>query len=180
MLRKHLELLGDATEVDDPVKRLDGRDGIIDLMFSRCILQPGVAKREHLVVELKRPSVKIGDKEATQIESYAQAIAEDEQFKRTDTRWVMWVVSTDIERSVVRRATQAGRPAGILYQPEDLPITVWIKTWGQIIEEAASRMRFFEERLGYTPDRDRAPEKHLCKARRGIIRKGGPTNIRSR
>lgn len=160
VLRKHLELLGVATEVDDPVKRLDGTDGIIDLMFSRCIMQPGVAKREHLVVELKRPSVKIGDKEATQIESYAQAIAEDEQFKRTDTRWVMWVISTDIEKSVVRRATQAGRPAGILYQPEDLPITVWVKTWGQIIEEAASRMRFFEERLGYTPDRDASIE-HL-------------------
>lgn len=154
VLRKHLELLGEKTEVDDPVKRLDGTDGIIDLMFSRCIVQPGVAKREHLIVELKRPSVKIGVKEATQIESYAQAIAEDEQFKGTETRWVLWIVSTDIDKSIVRRASQHGRAAGILYQPDDLPITVWVKTWSQIIEEAAARMRFFEERLGYTPDRD--------------------------
>lgn len=160
VLRKHLELLGEKTEVDDPVKRLNGTDGIIDLMFSRCIIQPGVAKREHLIVELKRPSVRIGNKEATQIESYAQAIAEDEQFKGTDTRWVMWVVSSEIDKSIVRRASQHGRPAGILYQPDDLPITVWVKTWGQIIEEAAARMRFFEERLGYTPDRD-ASIKHL-------------------
>ena len=154
VLKKHKQLLGDELEIDDPVKRLDGTDGIIDLMFSRSIMQPGVAAREHLIVELKRPSVKIGTKEADQIESYATAIAEDEQFKSTNTRWVMWVVSTGIDQSIVRRSSQKNRPVGILYQPDDVPITVWVKTWAQVIEEAASRMRFFEERLGYTPDRD--------------------------
>jgi hypothetical protein len=163
VLRKHQELLGDEVVIDDPVKRLDGTDGIIDLMFSRCIVQPGVAVREHLIVELKRPSVTIGTKEADQIESYATAIAEDEQFKHTKTNWIMWVVSTEIHQSVVRRASQHNRPFGILYQPNDLPITVWVKTWGQIIEEAAARLRFFEERLEYTPDRD-ASLAHLKKA----------------
>ena len=160
VLRKHKELLGDDVAVDDPVRRLDGTDGIIDLMFSRCIVQPGVAEREHLIVELKRPSVSIGTKEADQIESYAHAIAEDEQFKHTKTRWIMWIVSNEIDKSVVRRAKQANRPPGVLYQADDLQLTVWVKTWGQIFEEASARMRFFEERLGYTPDRD-ASLQHL-------------------
>jgi hypothetical protein len=142
------------------VRRLDGTEGIIDLMFSRCIVQPGVAEREHLVVELKRPSVSIGTKEADQIESYAHAIAEDEQFKHTKTRWIMWIVSNGIDKAVERRATQANRPPGVLYQADDLQLTVWVKTWGQIIEDASARMRFFEERLGYTPDRD-ASLQHL-------------------
>jgi hypothetical protein len=154
VLKKHKALLGEEIEIDDPVRRLDGTDGIIDLMFSRCIQQPGVSSREHLIVELKRPSAKIGAKEADQIESYANAIAEDERFAGTTTRWVMWVVSTAVEPSIVRRSSQQNRPNGILYQPDDLPITVWVKTWAQIIEDAGSRMRFFEERLGYTPDRD--------------------------
>lgn len=154
VLKKHKELLGEEVIVDDPVLRLDGTDGIIDLMFSKCIIQPGVARREHLIVELKRPSVKIGPKEANQIESYANAIAEDPQFRGTDTKWVLWVISTEIEQSIVRRSSQQNRPIGILYQPDDLPITVWVKTWAHVIEEAGARMRFFEERLGYTPDRD--------------------------
>lgn len=154
VLRKHLKLLGDDTVVDDPVKRLDGTDGIVDLMFSKSIVQSGVAEREHLIVELKRPSVDIGTKEADQIESYANAVAEDERFMGTRTKWVFWAVSSNIHPSVVRRASQKDRAKGILYQSDDAAITVWVKTWSQIIEDAAARMRFFEKQLGYTPDRD--------------------------
>jgi hypothetical protein len=72
----------------------------------------------------------------------------------------MWIVSNEIDRAVARRASQTNRPNGILFQTDDLPITVWVKTWAQVIEEAAARMRFFGERLGYTPDRD-ASLQHL-------------------
>lgn len=154
VLRKHLKLLGDETVVDDPVKRLDGSDGIVDLMFSKAIVQPGTTEREHLIVELKRPSVDIGTKEADQIQSYADAVAEDERFLGTPTKWVFWVVSTNIHKSVANRATQKDRPKGIIYQSENASITIWVKTWSQIIEDAAARMRFFEQQLGYTPDRD--------------------------
>lgn len=160
VLRKHLSILGDETVVDDPVQRTDGSQGVIDLMLSRCIVQPGVASREHLVVELKRPSVKIGTKEATQIQGYAIAVAADERFRDTTTQWVFWVVSTDIDPMVRHMSSQAGRPRGILYQDEAHNITVWVKSWAQVVEEAQARMRFFQERLGYTPDRD-ASIQHL-------------------
>lgn len=160
VLKKHLEILGDETAVDDPVERVDGSQGVIDLMLSRCIVRPGVAAREHLVVELKRPSVNIGLKEAGQIESYAIAVAEDERFKDTQTRWVFWIVGKDVTSDARKRAHQAGRPNGILYQDEDHNITVWVKTWAQVLEEATARMRFFQEKLGYTPDRD-ASRLHL-------------------
>jgi hypothetical protein len=112
------------------------------------------------VVELKRPKVKLSKREADQIESYAHAIAEDDRFKNTKTTWVMWVVSNDIDQSVMRRASQSNRPVGILYQLADPSITVWVKTWSEIIEEAAARMRFYERQLAYTPDRD-ASLQHL-------------------
>lgn len=160
VLRKHLKLLGDDTVVDDPVKRLDGSQGIVDLMFSKAIVQPGTAEREHLIVELKRPDVAIGTKEADQIESYANAVAEDERFMGTPTKWVFWAVSTNIHPSVARRAAQKDRARGILFQSDDAAVTVWVKTWSQIIEDAAGRMRFFEQQLGYTPDRDASIE-HL-------------------
>ena len=38
----------------------DGKRGILDLMLSRKIQQVGTENKEHLIVELKRPKVKIG------------------------------------------------------------------------------------------------------------------------
>jgi hypothetical protein len=155
VLRKHKELLGEDIVIDDPVRREDGTDGVVDLMFSRCIAQRGVTDREHLVVELKRPSVPIGNKEAEQIESYAHAVAADPRFRDTKTRWVFWAVSTDITDAIRRRASQRDRAKGILYQSDDAPIiTIWVKCWAEIVEDAQARMRFFQDRLGYTPDRD--------------------------
>ena len=161
VLRQHLKHLGNDVVVDDPVKREDGSDGVVDLMLSRCIAQPGVTDREHLVVELKRPKVPIGKDEADQIESYATAVALDPRFRDTKTRWVFWVVSTEITETIRRRSNQRDRARGILYQSDDAPIiTIWAKSWAEIIEDAQARMRFFQERLGYTPDRD-ASLQHL-------------------
>ncbi|MGE0743435.1 MAG: ATP-binding protein [Hyphomonadaceae bacterium] len=163
VLRKHVNLLDTDVVVDDPVRRADGRDGVVDLMLSRCIMRPGIAQREHLIIELKRPNVDIGRAEADQIESYAIAVSDDERFKDTQTRWVFWAIAKDIKPDVRKRAEQANRPPGILYQDSSQSVTVWAKTWGQVIEEAKARMRFFQEKLGYTPDRD-ASREHLRKA----------------
>ena len=105
----------------------------------------------------------IGRTEADQIESYAIAVAEDARFKDTSTRWVFWIIAKDIHSDVRRRAEQANRPNGILYQDASQRITVWAKTWAQVIEDAKGRMRFFQEKLNYTPDRD-ASREHLKRA----------------
>lgn len=39
VLRKHRKLIGDDTLIDHPVKRIDGRVGIVDLMLSRSVPQ---------------------------------------------------------------------------------------------------------------------------------------------
>ncbi len=54
VLNKHLKLLGRETSTT-PVIREDGSQGVIDLMLSRLIPQNYGDRREHLVIELKRP-----------------------------------------------------------------------------------------------------------------------------
>ena len=46
----------------------------------------GVTRREHLVVELKRPNVTIAQTEVGQIKSYADAVATDPQFHAIEVR----------------------------------------------------------------------------------------------
>lgn len=157
VLRKHLHLLG-RTEDSEPVLRPDGTTGIVDLMLSRSIPQPRADEREHLVVELKRPLQAINAKVATQVESYAFAVAQDERFRDTSTRWVFWAVSNEMDDHVRRRARQKDRPQGLIHQDEESRITVWAKTWSQVLQQCRARLEFFRGALEYTVDRDRSLE----------------------
>lgn len=152
VLRKHRKLIGEDTAIDRPVTRIDGKKGIVDLMLSRSVPQNRADEREHLVVELKRPTVKIGSAEITQVKDYAFAVAEDERFEGLRTRWNLWVVSNAFEPAGKREARQSDRPPGQVYK--DGNIEVWCKTWGEILEDAKSRMKFVEDHLKANIDKE--------------------------
>jgi hypothetical protein len=164
VLQKHIKLLGrevDAEEVD-PVLREDGSSGIVDLMLSRRIPQPDKEKREHLVIELKRPSQIVDSNVQNQIESYAFAVDGDERFRDVDTKWIFWAISNDISDSVRKKAKQRNRPEGLLYDDDDGRVFVWVKTWGQLIDAARARLEFFQQQLQYSAD-DESALKYLRK-----------------
>ena len=154
VLKRHIALGGREVEIDGPVRRSDGTRGIVDLMFSRNIQLAGSEEREHLVVELKRPDVKIDPSVANQIESYAFAVAEDERFSDIRTKWVFWAISADMDSAVRRKVSQRDRARGILFQDDEQRVTIWVKTWGQVVNDCKSRLQFFAEKLSYAPDRD--------------------------
>jgi hypothetical protein len=160
VLRKHIEKLNLDTAAVDPVRRADGSDGIVDMMLSRVLKQPDAEEREHLVVELKRPSQKITQKEVFQIQSYAVAVAEDERFRDTKTKWSFWLISNEMDDVVRRTAKQLNRPVGMLQEDGEGRFTIWVKTWGQIIRECSARHEFIKHVLGYSPDQTSAIE-HL-------------------
>ena len=118
VLRRHLETAEIDILDDRPVVREDGSEGIVDLMLSRVVPQPRPEQNEHLIVELKRPSVRIGNAEATQVEEYATAIVRDERFRNTNTRWEFWAVGNEMTEAVRLKANQTGRPTGLLSEPE--------------------------------------------------------------
>jgi Histidine kinase-, DNA gyrase B-, and HSP90-like ATPase len=156
VLRKHLHILGRATDSVAPVVPEDAKTAIVDLMLSRRIPQPHADEREHLVIELKRPSQDVDADVATQIKKYAFAVADDERFKDTKTRWIFWAVSNQIADGVQKEAKQRNRPQGLLYDDDEGRITVWVRTWGQIIQDCRGRLEFFREQLEYSADRDSA------------------------
>ncbi len=155
VLRKHQRLLGDDVIIDEPVKHITQKTGIIDLMLSRALRRHRADEMEHLIVELKRPKVKIGDKEVTQIEKYAISVADDERFRSVNgVRWTFWAISDDVEKYAAYRMDDRG----VISTKDN--ISVGIKTWGQIIEENKARLQFFQERLEHQVD-DEAALRHL-------------------
>jgi hypothetical protein len=149
VLRRHLDLTNREILDNSPVIREDSSQGIIDLMLSKAIPQKRPDEKYHLVVELKRPKVSIGNEEMIQVDEYAVAIAMDERFRDTNTKWEFWVISTEVSPSVRLKATQKDRPIGLLFDYPEYKMRVWVKTWGQIIEDCNARLRFFQEKLNY-------------------------------
>lgn len=154
VLAKHLALLGRAMKSDGAVLREDDSVGIVDLMLSKSIPQPNASEREHLVIELKRPTQKVDLGVQNQILSYAEAVCRDERFRDTATRWHFWAVSNEMDNAVAKLANQRNRPAGLLYEDAQTQVFVWAKTWGQIIRDCKARLDFFQQRLAYQADRD--------------------------
>lgn len=155
VLSKHLSLLGRESMNPASVEVPEQTAGIVDLMLSR--LRTDIrGTREHLVVELKRPSAKIGSEELTQIKKYAYAVAGDERFAGTEARWTFWLVSNDLNTFAREDIEQENRPSGLLV---DKPaVKVWVMTWSQVLDSARRRLGFFQEQLGYTPSAVNARE----------------------
>ena len=130
VLERHRKLLGDDVVIDKPVKHISQERGIVDLMLSRVLRRHRADELEHLVIELKRPKLKIGKEEVTQIEEYAISVAHDERFRTVDgVRWSFWAISDDADQY----ATYRTGDRGVISSKNN--ITVGIKTWGQVIEE---------------------------------------------
>jgi hypothetical protein len=157
VLRKHCEIMKRDVVIDRPVLTSDGKRGIIDLMLSRSLTGHRSEDIDHLIVELKRPTVKISQKEIGQLQEYAFAVADDERFRNgMPTRWTFWAVSNDVDDYARRLASQSHLPPGQIFSSETPRITIWVKTWAQILTDNESRLRFYQQNLDYKASKSSA------------------------
>jgi hypothetical protein len=108
---------------------------------------------EHLVVELKRPSVKLGKKEISQIEEYAYKVADDSRFDKERTQWTFVLIGNDLDDFAKRKCTSPDRPFG---QIQVGPVTIYVRTWATAIADARWRYDFFRKQLDYQATTDDA------------------------
>jgi hypothetical protein len=147
LLRKHIQLLGrkELVPVDEPVVDSSGNTRRIDLMLhSRYPLQP--ARFEHLVVELKRPNVIIGQEEIGQIENYAITVTNDERFDKEHVRWKFLLLGNQMDAFATTKCNATGREFGHILSGN---VDVYVNTWSTIIERAKWRYEFFRKQLEY-------------------------------
>jgi hypothetical protein len=156
VLEKHKQLLDPDIIIDDPVKVIGKKRGIIDLMFSRATRRHRSNDIENMVVELKAPKVKIGSKETVQARKYAIAVSLDERFHTVPgVKWHFWIVSNsydDYTKSEIEGGPDPERR--LIMRKEN--VSVGIKTWGELIEENRARLQFFQEHLQHNADESAA------------------------
>ena len=141
------------------MKLLDGKVGRLDLLLSVAATEHD--RNRHLVVELKAPKVSAGSKELAQIKAYAMAVAQDPRFASSTTAWDFWLVTGEVDDFVRQEANQVGRERGLVFEPS-LPsapgakVRVWVRDWGQIIDDARHRLDYFQKSLQHDPSFDDA------------------------
>jgi hypothetical protein len=92
-------------------------------------------RREHLVVEIKRPTVVIGRQPANQIEDYAQLVPADSALIRRRLTGTSLSSRANPIATTADRASQQGQPRGLIFHPQGSNLKIWTRTWGDIIEE---------------------------------------------
>lgn len=147
VLEAHRSLLGEPESDDGPVLDAEGNTRIVDLMLSRADQQAD--RRRHLVVELKRPSVKLTQKELSQITNYAIAVARDERFANPHVTWDFWLLGDSMDESVESLSNKKGQPPGLYHENDNYKI--WVFRWSQVLEENRQRMHFYRDHLDYVP-----------------------------
>lgn len=150
VLRAHRKVLGEDIQIDADVKHVSKARGIVDLMFSKSSRHYGARSPSHLVVELKRPSVKIGPGEIDQILDYAQSVSQDARFDKTGCNWDFWLVGNELTDRAQYRVKDG------MVQTSDERVRVHVKVWAEILEENRGRLQFFKEQLDFEATEDRA------------------------
>jgi hypothetical protein len=155
VLNKHRTLLGKREDDPASVEVGEGRTGRIDLMLHKAI-QPRTGEYDYLIVELKRPSKKIDGKVLIQIKEYAMAVAKDERFRDINIRWKFIAISNDLDDLAKSEASQRNRQKGIVYDDDKLNLTVWARSWADVINDARSRLHFVNTQLSYEANQESA------------------------
>jgi len=158
VLRKHRKMLGEGIKIEEPLVRNDGSAGRVDIMLARSIPTIRSDEHEHLVIELKRANFELTLTETSQLRSYAFKVAEDPRFDTAKTKWNFVIIAASYNDDVKRETRTANLPRGVIYQAEDKSITVVVKTWAEIINEARSRLQLYKDKLEYEASDESALE----------------------
>lgn len=167
-LKQHSKLLSEDVDILEAVEHPTKERGIVDLMLSKTTRNNKPNTAHHLIIELKRPNVKIGRDEIAQIQDYADAIRLDSRFSKTKAKWTFIAISLDRDMKLDSRYIDIEN--GIIAQKDDYIILV--KTWAEIFDECKAKLQFFQESLKYKAkaiDGIEHLQKHFPKYVEGVI-----------
>jgi Histidine kinase-, DNA gyrase B-, and HSP90-like ATPase len=148
VLKQHIKELGRAELIDKiDFTTINDLNDIPDIGLSRQCVVGEQDNYENLVIELKRPSCIITEKELNQIKKYAYTIEENMYFDKEKTKWKFILLGTKFDKYTKKELNQSNRPQGLLYKSNDINLEVWVKEWNQVIQEAKGKYQHLKDKL---------------------------------
>lgn len=153
VLQEHRSILGLPDILHQLTKaESEELDDIPDLLLWRQFLRGRNDEFEHLVIELKRPTVKISLDEIQQIKRYATKVIDNRYFDKAKTKWTFIAVSDDIANDALEDVSPRDRKPGHVHSGKTHDI--WVYRWSEIIQQAKLRLKFVQDKLNVAVEDD--------------------------
>lgn len=110
---------------------------------------------ENIVVELKRPTVKLGEVEVSQVKAYLDLIYQEPQFNSPDAQWTFILVGNELDKSkYIEREIQSNKGWGkknLIQHVDDLGqhYDIYVRTWSSVFDDFEMRYDFLMDRLKF-------------------------------
>ncbi len=149
LLLAHIQCLGrDEMIPDIPPEATEELTRIPDICLFEQIC-PGYEQYEHLVIELKRPTLKLTKKELDQIEDYAMTVSSNPLFDKASTKWHFILLGQDFDNYVNIKLENRTEGVGNLYNSNDGSVSISVLKWSSIIQENKFKYEFLRNKLNY-------------------------------
>ena len=137
-------------EIDNP-EISDSATGELDLFLTKTE-NAGEHSQKNIVVELKRPSIKLGKKEYDQIYGYMEKIQAEGICNGVNQSWEFYLIGTDYDNHIKNQHNNAKNYGeinrGLTCSLEDCRFKIYVRKWSDILEvEWKSKMKYLKEKL---------------------------------
>ena len=147
LLKAHLNYLGrDELTPEIPPEAIEDLTRIPDLCLFQQIC-PSYENYEHLVIELKRPTLTLSLRELDQIRDYALTVAENPMFDKTRTKWHFILLGQSLDQHVQRALKNQTVGDGNYYNADNVSISVF--EWSKIIQDNKLKYEYLRQKLNH-------------------------------
>ena len=139
----------DILKIEDYDPEADSKKEV-DLLLSKKIEYSD--RVVNIVVELKRPSVKLGEKEVGQLRNYRKELFKDPVCTGKNIEWVFILVGRDydneVERLIESAANHGESYKGLIEKVTTERTRIYVRKWTEIIQgELLPKHRYLKDRL---------------------------------
>ncbi|MCY4020387.1 MAG: ATP-binding protein [Chloroflexi bacterium] len=109
------------------------------------------SKIDSIVVELKRPSILLGEKELSQVKRFMRVIRSVNECNDPNMIWRFYLVGNDFDTSgYIEGEIETNRGHGepsLVYSAEAKRVRIYVKKWSEIFSEFELRHKFLQDKL---------------------------------
>lgn len=123
----------------------------MDIFAFRQNIQSSII--DNIVVELKHPKVKLGEKELSQVKTYMNVIMSDSRFNATNMRWKFYLVGNDFDSSnyihnEMRNAINWGKKNLVCHIDNNgIQYEIFVLKWSELFADFEIRHNFLLKKL---------------------------------
>ncbi|MHD0317593.1 ATP-binding protein [Fusobacterium sp. THCT1E2] len=139
---------------DDLIGTVEHPDALKEMDIFLCQRDVKNDKIRNIVVELKRPNIKIGVKQYRQIEDYKEVILSTPQFNGHNEEWIFILIGREFDNSnfIERKYENAKSNGEKFLTDKGINYKIYVKKWSEIISEFEMKHNFLNKKLSLQRD----------------------------